>query len=119
MLRPITWITLPVLALALTLTSDTSSAEADGFSIQVGRVGFNGYGPHGHRHNYRSYRVPSYRTHYPAYGGMYRSNDGGYYNDHPRHPHLDYHGPAIVPHGNHYDVIRGHYDVHDGGYHRW
>ncbi len=115
MFRRLTWTTVPLLAIAMAMTTDTSTAKADGFAIQVGRFGFssygNGYGRYG-GHDYRNFRSPSYRNYYPSDRSYHR----GYFN-HRRHPHLDWHGPSLVPHGNHLDYVPGHYDVHYGGHH--
>jgi len=112
MLSRITWITLPLLTIALALMTNPPQADAGGFSFSFGRAGIGNYGHHGHRNHYRSYRVPSYRSYYPGY----QSNFGRRYY-HPRRPHLDYHGPTLVPHGNHLDLIPGHYDLHYGNRH--
>ena len=112
--KMLTWLAVPTLAIAFMLTSvgDTSSADAGGFSLQIGGYG-NGFG----YRNYRSYR-PSYGVSRYNYGGHYGSHYGTPIRNYRSYsqPHLDYHGPSIVPHGNHLDYVPGHYDVHYGSH---
>ena len=109
------WLGVPVLAVAMMLAGDSPSAEAQGFSLQVGRFGISNYGHSGYHRGYRSYRS-NYGHHSgrhygtPIYGGSHRS-----YQSH--RPHYDYHGPSLVPHGNHLDYVPGHYDLHYGSHH--
>lgn len=112
MLRKTTLAIVPLLAIALALSSDTSTASADGFAIQVGRFGISTYNHRGHNHRYNSFRTPVYRNYGPSYGSYYRGGYHGY-----ARPHLDWHGPSLVPHGNHYDYVPGHWDVHYGRHH--
>ncbi len=106
--KKITWLAIPVLAIAFLMTSvgDPQQADAGGFSLHIGGYG-GGYGG-----GYRSYR--SYRPQY--YGRAYRAPVYNYHRSYSA-PHLDYHGPSLVPHGNHLDYVPGHYDVHYGSHH--
>lgn len=111
------WMVAPLLAAGMFFVTDTSTANAGGFSISIGNGGFgSGYG------GYRSYR--------PSYGGgyynSYRPSYGAGYGHVPSYQipryrsyrgHYDYHPTQVVPHGNHYDVYPGHYDYHRGGHH--
>jgi hypothetical protein len=110
------WLGVPVLAAAMLLVSDTSEANAQGFSLQIGRFGISNYGGgygynrgFGGYNSYQSFR-PSYHYGTPVYRSHYRSY-------HPARPHYDYHPPSLVPHGNHFDYVPGHYDFHYGGHH--
>lgn len=112
MLRRMTWVGLPLAAFALISLADTPTASADGFSLQIGRLGISsGYHyrtPNYHYRGHSSHRyvVPSYRSYYPGsyYPGHYQSY----------RPHLDYYPGRYVPHGNHYDYVPGHYRWHSG-----
>lgn len=109
MLRMITWIGVPVLAVALLTGLDSPKAEAgNGFSLQIGRFGIStggaGYG-------YNSFYGNRY------YGGGFpgAGHDGRrpWYHD---TTHLDYHPPELIRHGRHFHVQPGHYDVHRSGH---
>ncbi|WP_146523432.1 hypothetical protein [Stieleria varia] len=115
MSKVITWASSGLLAIAAMFTVSGPSANAD-FGLRPGQGGYYARMP--------SYRpiLPSNRTIVPTYRynsyslpvyPSYRSHWNGY---HPRRPHLDYHGPSLVPHGNHYDYVPGHYDLHHGNH---
>lgn len=95
----------------------TSEAKAQ-FGLHIGgsRIHVDIGNPHGgYSRGYSRYQN-SYQNH----NQHYRSN---YQVQSYRAPvrwhdttHLDYHGPAVVRHGNHYDYQPGHYDVHRSGH---
>lgn len=108
MSRKLTWMGVPLLALALVAFCEAPAAQAQGFSLRIGRFGISNYG-----HPYGAYRVPVYRS---RYGGHYGSFYGGHYGHHPRRPHYDYHPPQLIPHRGHLDYVPGHYDLHHGNH---
>ncbi len=120
---------LPAALVAAILLTTAPSANAGGFSLQIGGSPFYGGGfgfpsRSNYGGGYQSYR--GYNSYRPSYGfggyghaGHGHTGYGSHYGHrpsygHPPYPHLDYHPPAIVPHGNHYDVLPGHYDYHHG-----
>ena len=109
------WLGVPALAAAMLVFGDTPKADAQGFSLQIGRFGVSNYGHSSYRNygGYRSYR-PSYHVGTPIYSSRYRS---GYRAYNSVQPHYDYHAPSLVPHGNHLDYVPGHYDLHYGSHH--
>lgn len=117
------WVAAPVLAVALSLTTDAPTADAGGFSIRIGGypssggfgygrgVGGFSYSSFNSGFGYNSYR-PSYR---PSFGSFYgvpthpvpvHRYGRSYY---PRGPRVQYRAPIVVPRG---------INVYRGGYYR-
>ena len=116
-----------ILVLGFLVPIESQPVEAQGISIHIGGGSYRSYRPgypSYHFGGYHSY-TPSYYSRYQSFGPRYQSYYGGYYGYggryqsyyHPPYPHLDYHPPVVVPHGNHLDLIPGHYDLHYGHHH--
>src|SRR6056297_1076192 len=120
MSRIIKWLCIPALALVLAFTTDTSHADAGGFSLSIGGGGYGGFGGYGgygmsrYSSGFRGYGSPygygsgyrSYNRGHRAFGPIVTPRYGVGYRGYSR-PHLDYHAPALVPHRGHYHCQPG------------
>jgi len=121
MSRMTKWTIIPAIAVALMLTTDTSKADAGGFSINVGSGGFgpgfggyryaSGFGGYGGYNGFNNGHRAFGPVIYPGVSSRYGAGYRGY-----ARPQQNFQRPAFVPQRGNYRYQSRNYGLYRGCY---